>query len=147
MQRSGIIPRRMLQVQHQDLLLWQKAFMQRGSSQCLRDGREMTHLRRGSFTCAHMAGGPPPPTARERAIGGGIGEVTACAMHGCPSPPLLGSLGKSMAKEPTGSGEKDREGASLTEEKAPGDGMEGLGGVLKAVTTCCAFTSILSDSC
>ena len=114
---------------------------------CLRHSRDMIYLRRGSFTCAHMAGGPPPPTARERAAGGGTGEVTACAMHGCPAPPLLGSLGKSMAKVPAGSGEKDSEGASLTEEKAPGDGMEGLGGVLNTGTTCCAFTSILSSSC
>ena len=47
------------------------------------------------------------------------------------------SLGKSMAKVPTGSGEKDRDGASPTEEQPPGEGMDGMGSDLKAVTTFC----------
>ena len=94
-----------------------------------------THLRRGSLACAHIAGGPPPPTASERASGGG--EAIAWSRRAWASP-SVGSLGKSMAKAPRGRGEKDSEGASPTEEQPPGEGMEGMGRDLKAVTTCCA---------
>ena len=94
-----------------------------------------TRLRRGSLVCVHIAGGPPPPTASERAIGGG--EVIAWPMQGRSSA-SAGSLGKSMAKVPTGRGEKDREGASPTEEQPPGEGMDGVGSDLKAVATFCA---------
>ncbi len=62
------------------------------------------HLRRGSLVCVHMAGGPTPPTASERAIGGG--EVTTWPMWVCTGL-SAGSLGKSMAKVPTGSGENE----------------------------------------
>ncbi len=103
------------------------------------DGRACAgpHLRKGSLVCVHIAGGPPPPTASECAIGGG--EIIAWPMQGCASA-SAGSLGKSMAKVPAGRGEKDSDGASPTEEQAPGDGMDGMGRDLKAVTTFCTDT-------
>ena len=101
-----------------------------------------THLRRGSLVCVHMAGGPTPPTASERAIGGG--EVTTWPMWVCTGL-SAGSLGKSMAKVPTGSGENDSDGASPTDEPPPGEAMEGIGRDLKAVTTCCKRTTALTS--
>jgi len=100
-----------------------------------------THLRRGSLVCVHMAGGLTPPTASERAIGGC--EVTGWPMWGCTGL-SAGSLGKSMAKVPTGSGENDSEGASPTDEPPPGEGMEGICRDLKAVTTCCKRATSLT---
>ena len=91
-----------------------------------------THLRRGSLTCVHSAGGPPPPTASERAMGSGGG--TPWPMQGRASASSA-SLGNSMAKAPAGRGEKDSDGASPTDEQPPGEGMDGMGRDLKAVTT------------